>query len=87
MRLKASRAFRYAGRRLSAGDEFDTKTERDGVLLVAARSATAVDPAPKARRGRPPKVARVEVQLETAETVADDVAAGRFYVRRDMEAE
>jgi len=91
MRLKARRSFRYAGRRLEVDEEFDTKSERDGVLLVAVGSAANVD-LPKPRRGRPPKVTQVETP-EPPKVVADDfpppdeMEAGRFYNRRDMEAE
>lgn len=41
MKLRAVKSFRYATRRLLAGDEF-TASNRDAKLLVAVRKATVV---------------------------------------------
>lgn len=81
-RMKARRAFRYAKQRLAVGDEFDTKSDRDALLLEASGQATRTNKAEEKeakvakRRGRPPKAAAV---------VANDPE--RLYQRRDLEAE
>ena len=56
--MKARRSFRYAGRRLAAGEAFETKSDRDALLLEAAgraTRATAVAAKEAKRRGRPRK--------------------------------
>ena len=66
--MKARRSFRYAGRRLAAGEAFETKSDRDALLLEAARAATraTVLAAKEAkRRGRPPRKVDEPAQLPT----------------------
>lgn len=94
---------RYAGRRLAAGDVFETKCDTDAKILTAIGHAEAVEP--KAKTGRKPKTldysggGRVSVdpnELVKSEKVQDQVdavreieqqSASRTYQRRDMEAE
>lgn len=97
--MKAKRAFRYAGRRLAVGDAFDTRSDRDAVLLEAAGRATRTNQAEEKaekvakRRGRPPKQAaepesRTVMAEEAQETATfTDEERSRFYNRRDMQAE
>lgn len=107
--MKARRSFRYAGRRLAAGEAFETKSDRDALLLEAAgraTRATVVAAKEAKRRGRPPRKVeepapiapskepeRVEDPAPPAGAVVlhdvddDDVNTGRFYHRRDLEAE
>lgn len=66
--MKARRSFRYAGRRLTAGDAFDTKSDRDALLLEAAgraTRATVVAAKEAKRRGRPRKVDEPAAVLPT----------------------
>jgi hypothetical protein len=93
-RLKATKPFRYAGRMLRAGEEFDARGNQDARLLtaigkaerIADAAATPATPSGK-RRGRPPKVREEVAAVESASEPEVREARDRLYRRRDMEAE
>lgn len=80
MRLIADKAFRFAGRPLAVGDEFEANN-RDGRVLVAVRRAHVDE-------GDEP-----ESEKPASEAPANDAtpkkkpAKKRAYKRRDMQAE
>lgn len=96
-RMVARHSFRYAGRRLAIGEEFDSRSDRDALVLEAAGRAKRIDAAGEKRekvarrRGRPPKVEFVAEPVDGLSTedqsVVDEYAPSRYYGRRDMEAE
>lgn len=55
MKLVATKSFTYNTRRLQAGDHFDTKTERDGILLIAVRKARSGEPREEQKVPEPKK--------------------------------
>jgi hypothetical protein len=101
MKMRARKPFRYAGRMLRAGDVFDTRGNQDARLLTAIGKAERVDADADAearsaattmtgkRRGRPPKVREPEALAppEPAQEPEVEAIRGRYYGRRDMEAE
>ncbi|EHM01148.1 hypothetical protein HMPREF9946_02223 [Acetobacteraceae bacterium AT-5844] len=78
--LVATKAFRFGGRALVAGDEFEASA-RDARLLKAVGKAG--DPKPKAVRAAKP----APKDDEPGDSEAPDVLRRGRYARRDMQAE
>lgn len=82
MKLKAKKAFRYAGKALSVGDRFETRGDLDARLLIAIGKAEIVrERAPKSA-AQAPVIAASPIETVTPESVVVD----HSYMRRDMTA-
>lgn len=64
VRLEAVQGFPYAGRRLSPGDRFDARGERDARLLVAIGKARRVSDVPVASSSPAPAAPRAQVRVQ-----------------------
>jgi len=80
MRLIADKAFRYAGKPLAVGDDFEANT-RDGRVLVALNRAHVAEGDEPAKPRKPAKTEKVDQAEKPAKP------RKRTYKRRDMEAE
>jgi hypothetical protein len=72
MKLVAIKTFSYAGKRIAVGDIFETKTSRDGHLLVGIRNARELENRPEAKVPEP-KTNLVERAHKRVETPKEEV--------------
>jgi len=83
MKMIAKKAFRYGDRQLVAGDEFDTKTDRDATLLSAIRRA---DPSGEAADTAPVPSSSTDPADAPAPGKGPGKGRGK-YQRRDLRAQ
>lgn len=94
MRLIADKAFRYAGKPLAEGDDFEANT-RDGRVLVALNRAHVAEegegsaPEQDVKKASAPDPTQDEKPDKKAakKSVAKKAGKKRNYKRRDMQAE
>lgn len=55
MKLVATKTFTYAGNRISIGETFETKTDRDAKLLLGIYSARPIEERKESKIPNPPK--------------------------------
>lgn len=77
MKLIATKPFSYGTRRLQAGDVFETKTEREGKLLLAVKKVRELEDRPEQKISAPPKtllnrIKEFEVKPAEEEEVVDE---------------
>lgn len=85
-KLVATKAVRYAGKEMAAGEEFDA-SDKDAKLLIAVHKAELAPPPKRPRHiDSQPKV-EPKALKPVEEPAADPKPASGLYQRRDMRAE